>query len=173
MGMGICGGRASPGQCRPSSCCDSYSKQRKEVDSFSSTTTARRTSPYYGERAIRHTLSAVLTPFLIMLSVLFAVTMEIDDVYFGDVWLCGGQDNMQMTVAYTENAVAELEAADKYPQIRLFTAGRSYSSVKVDPFPLIRLVIAQLTRTLSHSQNSDLLFNSGASLVQRRWMARG
>lgn len=49
---------------------------------------------------------------------------EIPDVLVGEVWLCSGQSNMEFGTASTENAPAEIAAAD-LPQIRLFRVGRS------------------------------------------------
>lgn len=53
-----------------------------------------------------------------------AAKVALEDVYFGDVWLCGGQSNMQMTVNQAFNASEEIALADKYPEIRLFTVGQ-------------------------------------------------
>jgi len=49
------------------------------------------------------------------------------DVLFGDVWLCGGQSNMQFSVGNASNATAEIAAADGFPLIRLFTTARHYN----------------------------------------------
>lgn len=45
------------------------------------------------------------------------------DVLFGDVYLCGGQSNMAVTVNYTFHAEQEIALAQSYPYIRLFTVG--------------------------------------------------
>ncbi len=45
--------------------------------------------------------------------------MELRDILVGDVWLCGGQSNMELPVERTRNGKAEIAAAD-HPQIRLF-----------------------------------------------------
>ena len=45
-------------------------------------------------------------------------SLELKDVLSGEVWLCSGQSNMQMTVSNSKDAPAEIAAA-KYPQIRL------------------------------------------------------
>ena len=53
-------------------------------------------------------------------------TAELRDVLFGDVYLCGGQSNMQYTPRSMDgmnNMSAEIAAADNYPNIRFFTVG--------------------------------------------------
>ena len=47
-------------------------------------------------------------------------TITLTDVRVGEVWLCGGQSNMQMALKSTENAEAEIAAAD-FPDIRILT----------------------------------------------------
>lgn len=48
-------------------------------------------------------------------------TIMLDDVLFGDVWICSGQSNMQFSVSGMFNASIEIANANKYPKIRLFT----------------------------------------------------
>jgi sialate O-acetylesterase len=48
-------------------------------------------------------------------------TITLDDVLFGDIWLCSGQSNMHFNVTRMFNASIEIENAYKYPKIRLFT----------------------------------------------------
>lgn len=55
-----------------------------------------------------------------------------DNVLFGDVYLCGGQSNMQFAVPGISNASEEAARADNYPLIRLFTVGQGTTS----PTPL-------------------------------------
>jgi sialate O-acetylesterase len=50
--------------------------------------------------------------------------IELKNVMVGEVWICGGQSNMQWRLNQTDNAEAEIAGA-KYPMIRLFTAPRS------------------------------------------------
>ena len=50
-----------------------------------------------------------------------AVTISLEDVLFGDVWVCSGQSNMQFSVSGMFNASVEIQNANKYPKIRLFT----------------------------------------------------
>jgi sialate O-acetylesterase len=45
--------------------------------------------------------------------------LEFNDVLVGDVWLCGGQSNMEMGIRQVRNANADIQAAD-HPNIRLF-----------------------------------------------------
>jgi sialate O-acetylesterase len=47
-------------------------------------------------------------------------TNEFHDVLVGDVWLCGGQSNMQLGLNRARNGEEEVRKAD-HPQIRLFT----------------------------------------------------
>ena len=48
-------------------------------------------------------------------------TLTLNDVLFGDVWLCSGQSNMHFNVTRMFNASNEIDNAYKYPKIRLFT----------------------------------------------------
>ncbi|HEV2472422.1 MAG TPA: sialate O-acetylesterase, partial [Chthonomonadales bacterium] len=47
-------------------------------------------------------------------------TVELHNVMVGDVWLCGGQSNMELPLRFTKNADEEIKAAN-YPEIRFFT----------------------------------------------------
>ncbi len=49
-------------------------------------------------------------------------SITLNDVLFGDVWICSGQSNMQFSVSTMYNASVEIENAYKYPKVRLFTA---------------------------------------------------
>src|SRR5579883_699242 len=46
--------------------------------------------------------------------------VEIHDVMVGDVWICGGQSNMELPLRFTDNA-AEVARQANYPNIRYFT----------------------------------------------------
>jgi sialate O-acetylesterase len=50
-------------------------------------------------------------------------TITLKDVLFGEVWVCSGQSNMEMSVK-SSNHAAEEQAAAKHPTVRLFTVPR-------------------------------------------------
>jgi hypothetical protein len=52
----------------------------------------------------------------------------LNDVVFGDVYICSGQSNMQFSVGGTKNASQEAANANNYPHIRVFTVGQGTSS---------------------------------------------
>eukprot|EP01111_Echinosteliopsis_oligospora_P000978 TRINITY_DN1123_c0_g1_i1.p1 TRINITY_DN1123_c0_g1~~TRINITY_DN1123_c0_g1_i1.p1 ORF type:complete len:499 (-),score=172.11 TRINITY_DN1123_c0_g1_i1:61-1440(-) len=68
-------------------------------------------------------------PFNISLKSSSEQTIVLKNILFGDVWLCGGQSNMQFTVSQGFNATEEIASASNYPNIRIFSVGTStYSS---------------------------------------------
>src|SRR5579872_2819596 len=58
-------------------------------------------------------------------------TVELHNVLVGDVWLCGGQSNMALTLRFTRNADEEIKSAN-YPNIRFFTVGGRPAYRRVD-----------------------------------------
>ncbi len=53
------------------------------------------------------------------------------NILVGEVWVCSGQSNMQMTVQSSANATDEIASA-KYPKIRLFTVPRKVANTPQD-----------------------------------------
>ncbi|KAM7051620.1 sialate O-acetylesterase isoform 2-T2 [Molossus nigricans] len=49
------------------------------------------------------------------------LTLRVHDVLFGDVWLCSGQSNMQMTVSQIFNATSELSNTAAYQSVRILS----------------------------------------------------
>jgi sialate O-acetylesterase len=60
------------------------------------------------------------------------VTITLHDVLFGDVWICSGQSNMELTVSMIYNGTEEIANAGNYPKIRVFTAGLKASSSPIE-----------------------------------------
>jgi len=54
-------------------------------------------------------------------------TIRLNDILFGDVWICSGQSNMEMSVQRIFNSSTEIKNAGKYPKVRLFTASKRQS----------------------------------------------
>ncbi|MBA7470442.1 hypothetical protein ES707_05728 [subsurface metagenome] len=54
-------------------------------------------------------------------------TITIKNIMVGEVWVCSGQSNMQMSVQASANAEQEISAAN-YPNIRLFTVTRKVAT---------------------------------------------
>src|SRR5262245_55140684 len=50
--------------------------------------------------------------------------IELKNVLVGEVWICGGQSNMEWRLRQSDNAEAE-SASAKYPMIRFFTVPRA------------------------------------------------
>jgi sialate O-acetylesterase len=67
------------------------------------------------------------------------VTIIIHDVLFGDVWLCSGQSNMELTVGEIYNGTEEIANAGNYPKIRVFTVARNLSATPIEE--LIRIYL--------------------------------
>jgi sialate O-acetylesterase len=51
-------------------------------------------------------------------------TLTVDDILVGEVWVCSGQSNMEMSVRGVTNAQQEIAEA-KFPKIRLFTVAKA------------------------------------------------
>jgi sialate O-acetylesterase len=67
------------------------------------------------------------------------VTITIHDILFGDVWICSGQSNMQMTVSMIFNATEEIANAGNFSKIRVFTAALEESAVPIEELIAIML----------------------------------
>ena len=52
----------------------------------------------------------------------------LNDVLFGDVYVCGGQSNQVFSVGANNNSKAEIAAANNYPSVRILTVGQKTSS---------------------------------------------
>ncbi|KAI0221391.1 Sialate O-acetylesterase [Lamellibrachia satsuma] len=77
-------------------------------------------------------------PYVIRVKVKSQI-IEMKDVLFGDVWLCGGQSNMQFGVSAIFNASEEIANAKNFPHIRLFDAQMIASPVPLSDLKGVRL----------------------------------
>jgi hypothetical protein len=59
-------------------------------------------------------------------------TIRLTDILVGDVWLCSGQSNMEMSVSLSADGKAEIKAAN-HPNIRLFNVPRPIDPIAIDP----------------------------------------
>ena len=57
--------------------------------------------------------------------------LTVKNVAVGDVWVCSGQSNMEMTVVRSGNSEQEIAAAN-FPQIRMFTVPRTASETPLE-----------------------------------------
>lgn len=67
-------------------------------------------------------------------------TITLENVLLGEVWVCGGQSNMEMPVTGfmqqpVENSMEAVLDAYQYPNIRMFTVPRQSSDVALDDSP--------------------------------------
>jgi len=72
-------------------------------------------------------------PYTISVDTGSGAATQLTNVLFGDVILCSGQSNMQMTVSEVFNATEEAAKANNYPNIRVFTVGQT--TVSNTPLP--------------------------------------
>lgn len=56
-------------------------------------------------------------------------SVSLKDVLYGDVYVCGGQSNMEFVLQDAFNATAEIESSAHYPLLRLFTVADDASPV--------------------------------------------
>jgi sialate O-acetylesterase len=90
-----------------------------------------------------------------------AATLE--NILFGDVYICGGQSNMGFALPATTNGTQEAERGNQYPHIRLFTVGRGTRSNV--PLPDLQTVeqpwsIANVESLYQHPTSLFGLFSS-------------
>jgi len=62
--------------------------------------------------------------------------LSFEDILLGDVWVAGGQSNMQHPLSRVEGGSMEIESAN-FKGIRLLTVPSIFSNVMVDNFPIV------------------------------------
>jgi sialate O-acetylesterase len=58
-------------------------------------------------------------------------SIRFENIMIGEVWICSGQSNMEFSIANTNNAKAEIAAAN-FPKIRLFSVGKRVAQKPID-----------------------------------------
>ena len=75
----------------------------------------------------------------------------LEDLLFGDVWLCSGQSNMEQSMSNIMNATEEIEASASFPTIR-FTVVENAISETANPDAEV-----QLAQAWADSTNKEML----------------
>jgi hypothetical protein len=89
-------------------------------------------------------------------------TEVLEDVLFGDVYLCGGQSNMAFSMPGITNASYEASLADSYPTVRLFTVGQG-TAYQSGRNPLENLLTVEQNWTVASSKS---IAQPGAAGIQ-------
>ncbi len=70
-------------------------------------------------------------PFSLTIKGINKIVLE--DILIGDVWLCSGQSNMDMSVRFSKNGKEEIENAN-HPLIRIFNVPKNISNEPLEDF---------------------------------------
>ncbi|KAM4014830.1 sialate O-acetylesterase [Anomaloglossus baeobatrachus] len=97
-------------------------------------------------------------------------SIHLDDVLFGDVWVCGGQSNMEMTVSQIFNASQELARAAHFPYVRLFSA--SLESSDTELLDLAGVDLEWSVPTAENLGHGDFTYFSAVCWIYGRYLAR-
>ncbi|CAN2388130.1 short-chain carboxylesterase activity [Pristimantis euphronides] len=97
-------------------------------------------------------------------------SIHLDDILFGDVWVCGGQSNMEMTVSQIFNASQELARAAHYPYVRLFAA--SLETSKTELLDLSKVDLEWSVPSAQNLGNGDFTYFSAVCWIFGRRLAR-
>ena len=66
------------------------------------------------------------------LNIFFKQTLRLENVLFGDVWVCSGQSNMEWPLGEILNAEEEIEKMSDYPNIKMFMLDFMFSDQPQD-----------------------------------------
>ncbi|XP_044137907.1 sialate O-acetylesterase [Bufo gargarizans] len=97
-------------------------------------------------------------------------SIHLDDVLFGDVWICGGQSNMEMTVSQIFNASQELARGAHYPYVRLFTTSLETSDTEL--LDLAKVDLEWSVPTPKNLGSGDFTYFSAVCWIFGRHLAR-
>ncbi|XP_023557289.1 sialate O-acetylesterase isoform X2 [Octodon degus] len=77
---------------------------------------------------------------------LMNLTLKVHDVLFGDVWLCSGQSNMQMTVLQIFNATRELSNTAAYQSVRILSVSLAEAKEELMDLDMVDLQWSKPTK---------------------------
>ncbi len=92
--------------------------------------------------------------------------IQLNDVLFGDVWLCGGQSNMEWWLIKSIGGIAEINSGASYSNIRLFQVGKTNSTDPLNDVGLIQIPWS-LTSPVALQKFSGVCWYYGKELNQR------
>ena len=92
---------------------------------------------------------ASLTPQVIAVKATTGETGQLNNVLFGDVYICGGQSNMEFAMPAQTDGKDEAAQGDHYPHIRVFTVGKGTRSST--PLPDLQTITQTWSVAGSHS----------------------
>lgn len=61
-------------------------------------------------------------------------SIKLENIVFGDIYLCAGQSNMELAVSQALNATEEISDSVNYPNLRLFYVPKELSTTPLDDF---------------------------------------
>uniref|UniRef100_UPI00325C346D Sialic acid acetylesterase n=1 Tax=Cavia porcellus TaxID=10141 RepID=UPI00325C346D len=95
-------------------------------------------------------------------------TVQVHDVLFGDVWLCSGQSNMQMTVLQIFNAVRELSDTAAYQSVRLLSVSLTEAEEELQDLNAVDLQWSKPTK--ENLGNGDFTYMSAVCWLFGRYL---
>ena len=90
----------------------------------------------------------------------------LEDVIYGDVWVCSGQSNMQWNMGGIFNATEEIAAMEEYPNIRMYFVKLMTSNTPQDD-----LMAEDWTAWEKTTSTNSLKQFSAVCLLTARYMA--
>ncbi|CAB9499160.1 Sialate O-acetylesterase [Seminavis robusta] len=86
-------------------------------------------------------------------------SQTLENVLFGDVYICGGQSNMVFSIPGATNGTTEANKGNRYPHIRVFTVGQKTASKT--PLPDLQTVEQPWSVANNHSLYTNVFYVNG------------
>ena len=90
----------------------------------------------------------------------------LEDVIYGDVWVCSGQSNMQWRIGKIFNASEEIAKMEEYPNIRMY-----FVKLMTSDTPQDDLAAEQWTEWAKTSESNRVTQFSAVCLLTAKYMA--